>query len=762
MPIDARIDDIVSQLGRFYGAVSRDAFVSLLINQQTDLPPNLLEPARIPTETQAARAIINVTEGAFTTPTLISEINALYANAPDEQKQKMRQLIKICYETTVADEAGVILKKNPDNDTRPQVRTSNRDPASVVVQGTDGADHYSIKGLIGAAGVTNFNSTGAPSPNSKTMSVIQVFGKSLSPANRDTGSLTLFMNAIPTIEMSRAVPFIDIVLIQEGAPIVTTAGESQGRIRSLSLGQFLMGNAQVTPNTTESTIVGARDLIVTRQNETQPEFGESPISTAGMELFTAPQTLVPADESYEEYTPLAEGDTATSGAESVDSQVRRQAPIIDKFRPLMTLKSLSFSVVPSGGMMSYKTAQMTITVHDRSRLAEVADFVRPARYGRSHLLMEYGWSHPDGSSYEAGSSSSSSNLYGQFINSLRTREKYQVVNSSFSFDDAGQVEVQMSLAMLSSRASTSVQVGLNFESSTAYRNVKNTTDMIQQIRQRMGTTTAASITGEADVLGSLTDPTSALSLSPEVIQEINNIVTASRRSGSGVSADLRDLGDALNRLVGSTTSTSSRGARRAGIDLVSSDSELGALRTSIRDTISTKIAQMRETADPFYAARDSTALRTERRRAEAAARAASRPRTGSGTGGGGTGGGGSGGGAGGGGAGSGTGGGGSGGGTGGGETALERHRVPAFLYLPPWAREAFDADRAAAESAFNEETFAVPRERNRARRARIAEIDEQLILQRRLSGTSLIARSNVRDLEAERLSLTNAIEPESL
>ena len=56
------------------------------------------------------------------------------------------------------------------------------------------------------------------------------------------------------------------------------------------------------------------------------------------------------------------------------------------------------------------------------------------------LLIDYGWSHPDGGP-------KSDNVFGQFLSAQRCSEKYMVVNSSFSFDKVGQVEIDLQLAM---------------------------------------------------------------------------------------------------------------------------------------------------------------------------------------------------------------------------------------------------------------------------------------------------------------------------
>ena len=50
------------------------------------------------------------------------------------------------------------------------------------------------------------------------------------------------------------------------------------------------------------------------------------------------------------------------------------------------------------------------------------------------------------------------------------KEKYGVVNSSFSFDEVGQVEIELVLSMLSSRAANNIQIGMGENSKAEFQN----------------------------------------------------------------------------------------------------------------------------------------------------------------------------------------------------------------------------------------------------------------------------------------------------
>lgn len=606
--LETGLDAIVTRLGRHYGAISRSDFVSLLFRSGTaggsatgfDIPDPT--PGRL-----AAQAIMSTTEGGLTTPALIASLDQLAAGRSSDSgaaaSNDIPGLIKICYEPELVDPSQDRSKIILRADSRPQYsRATSDNQQGAIKSGESPNDAFSIKNIAGfratstegGASVTVNSAGAAPGSTDVTFSVVQVFSNRLSTASRDMGALTLFMNAIPTIEISRAVPFIDVVLIQEGGSTTQDAA-GQSRISSLSLGQFFMGNAPVTAGTVEHSILTAVDEVIAGENRRDPEFTRtvtdpdgtersvvSPIATAGMELFTAPQTLVNADEDHYEL------DAFTANQEL---QTRRQSAVIDKFRPLMTLSSLNFTVAGAGGMMSYKSGKMKLIVHDRSRLAEVSALIKPSRYGTTHMVIEYGWSHPDAPVHSALGAINEDNLHGSLIGALRVKEKYHVVNSSFSFDDTGQVEVELSIAMLSNRPMRQVQISLGLENNTSYNSVRRLTQMIEHLRSRLSTETAEALFGEGDLLGSLTSPAGAIStLDNETVAQINRVIRVSNRAGQ--QPELAQLGDALENLLGTNNNRSGGSA--------------ASLRRDIQATIRDRVSQITGTSDPFFVAERRT------------------------------------------------------------------------------------------------------------------------------------------------------------
>lgn len=277
----------------------------------------------------------------------------------------------------------------------------------------DGEQGLSVSGNpIVSDGFKQFNSNPAVptlmKPNVYGVNVSNVY---LGPSVRDMGSIQVFLNSIPTLEFSKCVPYIKIDLISP---------ESE----SVSLTNFLLQDE--TPGASDTRIRKAQSTEILSEAQ-RPGEGVSGIRS-GMEIFTSPQTLV-----------------------NLDGPGSSRISTIDRLRPLATLGNLEISTkMRQGNGIPFTTARMEMTVHDRSRLSEVAPLVRPAVRGRTFIDITYGWSHPDGNS--------DNNIFGKFLDSIRVTQRYRVYNSSFSFDAVGQIKINAQLSSVGSTDMLQVRV----------------------------------------------------------------------------------------------------------------------------------------------------------------------------------------------------------------------------------------------------------------------------------------------------------------
>lgn len=245
---------------------------------------------------------------------------------------------------------------------------------------------------------------------SKSMGIMLCNSGFMSPAIRNSEKVEKFLNFMPTLIASRMVPLLDVEFaFKRGVP---EANKSQPHMWSPGLLKFLLGGDNSVLKDSESPT----SILIDANEKHGPDGAQS---VSGMEMFTSPQTLINTDPA---------------------SNAGRYVDVIDPTRPLMTLESFSVNITPNVGLYSYKKATVVFKLHDRSRLSEIADLIRPQVYqdkdSAPTVWITYGWRHP----VEPG------NPYADFINeNMLVRDAYGIINTQFEFDQIGQVNITLSL-----------------------------------------------------------------------------------------------------------------------------------------------------------------------------------------------------------------------------------------------------------------------------------------------------------------------------
>lgn len=281
------------------------------------------------------------------------------------------------------------------------------------------------------------------------LGVIQSASPFVSQNVRDVNEIALFMNSIPTVELNRAVPFLDVKFQFKREP---SPGDE--RLRVPSLLKFLNGG--IDPKAFSADVLmnkATMDKQITIDGSSETVF------RSGMELFTAPNTLL--------------------NPSAADNTSARFVPVIDNFRPFMSIESFEIIAAPTVGLFSYKTAKLSLVLHDRSRLAEISDLVRPEIYGNTTLSISYGWNHPDDDSRD--------NSFGSLLNRMAIyNEKYGIVNCSYAFDNVGQCKISISLAMKGTQDLRVVKIGESSEYQNETKAIQDLTAQISDLRQAAG------------------------------------------------------------------------------------------------------------------------------------------------------------------------------------------------------------------------------------------------------------------------------------
>ncbi len=487
---------------------------------------------RAPTreESELIKLLINSSEGGITTKNLIEKLND---HTRDGNSNAINNIVRIYYDT---------LRLNGSSESVPTIND--------MLAGT--RDVNSIHAIVNA-------SPNCPTKTQPGLSVIEVNHVNVVPSVKNVNAVTLFMNSIPSVELSRALPYVNIEFQYPRPPV-----DNQNRISTMTLLRFLEGSKKVTDGSPDRQL--AEGSRINTQLQGQDVVG---VGSAGMELFTSPQTLVNANKT----------DAFIIGEDGQQQQVRAIG-VLDKFRPFLTLKNLTIEVQAAGGLMSFKTGKLEFVLHDKSRLAEIADFISPNLYGLTELMIEYGWIHPD--------TVDKQNVYGDIINSMRSKEKYGIVNSSFSFDDNGQVNVILTIAMRGGPETSTETIADSggADVTSLVRMVETIERSIGEIRNRREqnrVTGVREIRG-IQILNAAADARSNIVLSEDMQRSLREFQTQVRTNRN---PDLTELRHLIGTLYGQ--------ARRTTRDVPLAVQLQRTVRTQINRMFST----LTESPDPF-------------------------------------------------------------------------------------------------------------------------------------------------------------------
>ena len=585
---DSRLGDIIEALGRYYSIVSKEKFMSILTfgdENTIDKFGNVnLDPT--PEVQKLVRTFTNSTEGGVIMSRNFQALkDVLTAAGSSDLEAEIERAMKTYHYIGEPDTFSSIWGDDKSSAAKYDAfcsKVSVKDMCRITPS-TDGSTDGMINGAF--ASPTKFT------PN---LCAIQVKNPKLVPATRDSGAAALFMNSIPTLELSRCQPYLDVTLVSPMSGL-----SDDGRIQTLSLIQHVSGQSQPTSDVdkmlasavNEDAIQGKLESEEARAAAGLDKDGKKTgsgsdmvadatdldVATVGMEIFTAPQTLVPTIngqlETYGDFEAFS--NVKDADGKAVSAGGRRGAPIIDPFRPLMSIEDFNISVTPSKGMMSHKTADLSLTLHDRSRMTEIAEFVKPDLYGRTELMITYGWSHPDDNIGRGGD-----NYYGSFLNSLKVTEKYMIVNSSFSFDEVGQVKIKLKLSMKGATNMDTGNIGQGEAVEDAMQALKDMVDIVKKLKATALKDAAA--TGgtkeQKDVFGqsffsAASDTSRALTMDEESQKALKKYISENR----GSSGSSGELAGALENLFGKD----------------GSGGQVAAVKKTLADAVGEKISHLK-------------------------------------------------------------------------------------------------------------------------------------------------------------------------
>lgn len=274
------------------------------------------------------------------------------------------------------------------------------------------------------------------------VNVIQVFPGVSNIATADTDVAALFLNSIPPLEFSRAVPYLDVMVIGQ-------VDDDPSQTRKMSLGRWLLGRENPDGDI-GNALFNSEDLTLNPVDDFQAGEKKTAFRTlANMEIFTSPATLTNADQ----YFGLSEKSLLTSDAS-------------DPFRPFLSIEKFKVQIQGSGiGIFSFKTAELSLVLHDKSKMKDIGPLVSPRQTGGARFVITYGWSHPDGVGKYGNikgtrSSDADSNRFGELIDAMRVTETFQIYTSNYSFEEDGSVNIDVRLGLMGAENVDKIDVTL--------------------------------------------------------------------------------------------------------------------------------------------------------------------------------------------------------------------------------------------------------------------------------------------------------------
>jgi hypothetical protein len=286
-----------------------------------------------------------------------------------------------------------------------------------------------------------------------SLSFIMMNNPKMRVGTKNSLELSTFLNSLSTIELSKCLPFLDVKFILPS----TIETKSQQVFQTSSITQFLDG----TPISRSDNLTTSIYKTLSANFVRDPT-GDRPQRAVETNLsaFTMPQTVNNFDELYVgHFSSYAKG---IKGNSLKHNLFKRNNTVHDYTKPFLTIKSFNIDVAPTQGLMSFKTGRLSLVLHDKARMSEIAPFIKPDLFGSfgAEIAIQYGWSHMDFIKNPA--STQKVNYFAQFLDENKVYEKYIITNSSYTIDKNGQVNIDLAIAM---KGPVSIRA-INFESDT--------------------------------------------------------------------------------------------------------------------------------------------------------------------------------------------------------------------------------------------------------------------------------------------------------
>ncbi len=310
--------------------------------------------------------------------------------------------------------------------------------------------------------------------DSPSLSAIVMKHPKASIAARGKDHLPIFFNAITPLEMSRCTPYITISVLSENYQIDKSGKKTApSTLSNPAYMKFIKKGDDERYVLEDSYGFGDLKPVSNAIKDDERKATEN-VDISYMDIFASPQTLANGDINKDSYG-IKDIDPFTGAPNNND-------PVLDPIMPFVSLESLNISITGAGyGIMSSKSASLKMTLHDRSRLRDLAPLVSQSQFATTKIIIEYGWNHPDGGV-------NSDNPIGKYLNALKDRSVFQVIKCDYDFSDGGAVGINVGLVAYGFRQTERVHCGAGPEVplNVFSEYINKVTDDLQKNAQKAG------------------------------------------------------------------------------------------------------------------------------------------------------------------------------------------------------------------------------------------------------------------------------------
>lgn len=377
------------------------------------------------------------------------------------------------------------------------IRVAHKTESDLCLKSSDGNPYNPRAELDLAAGSKN---PSALDPDKIGLSIFEVLSPNIGLNNHNQDILMALASGVPTHVLNSRIPFLRVTPIGVGEQMGQNT--DRGIPPSISLEGYF--DNKYSPGSPVNFGKNAAD---------EQMFHVDP------GIFWAPQSL-----------------TSAPGQ-------RPGARPYDSMRPLLSLAGFSVSVVGvSAGMFTNKSAKLAMILHDSARLKDVATWIRTSGYAKAKLLIEWGWSTPEGMHGDP---------WMRFWDTQKSMEIWTVSNSSFTFREDQSVEISLSLNTTNELEKVDLTSGELIgkrefvdELMKAVRTIANKTE-----QRPNGETVALFESSTIKTLGE-NSSISHITGDKKLLLEIRKHIDAGNKKGA--SPDSSELSDKLEALFGSS------------------------------------------------------------------------------------------------------------------------------------------------------------------------------------------------------------------